>query len=216
MTTLDHLSTQHPRWDIVVRITHWGIALAIVLNGLITEEGSGWHIWVGYGALALLVLRLAWGFLGTTSARFSNFAPSLSRALTHARLLKGREDPPYPSHNPLGALMAFALWFCLAGVTATGVAMAGSPLDTLPGTNHEEPHDAVASQSRTAADRHDDDEHDEEDEGEEWLEEIHETFANLLFLLAGLHVAGVVLESRRTGRDHVTPMLTGRPQQSSE
>jgi len=29
--------TDGPNWDPIVRVTHWGIALAILLNGLITE-----------------------------------------------------------------------------------------------------------------------------------------------------------------------------------
>ena len=35
-------------WDPVVKLTHWSIVTAIIANALITEEGSGAHIWVGY------------------------------------------------------------------------------------------------------------------------------------------------------------------------
>lgn len=38
----------HRRWDPIVRISHWSIALAVLANAVFTEEGSGPHIWVGY------------------------------------------------------------------------------------------------------------------------------------------------------------------------
>ena len=51
------------RWDPIVKLTHWGIVAAIIGNALVTEEGSGWHIWVGYGLAALLGLLGMAGFL---------------------------------------------------------------------------------------------------------------------------------------------------------
>ena len=44
------------RWDPIVRITHWSIALAVLANALVTEEGSGPHIWVGYGLGPIILL----------------------------------------------------------------------------------------------------------------------------------------------------------------
>ncbi len=43
----------------------------------------------------------------------------------------------------------------------------------------------------------DDDEEGEENEGGEWIEEIHEASANLLFLFVGLHVGYVLLFKRK-------------------
>lgn len=36
-------------------------------------------------------------------------------------------------------------------------------------------------------------------EGPEWIEEVHEAAANLLFVLAALHIGGVLFETRRMG-----------------
>ena len=51
---------------------------------------------------------------------------------------------------------------------------------------------------------------DGEGEGDEVIEEVHEVAANLLFILAGLHLLGVAFETRRSGRGILTAMLPGR------
>lgn len=202
-------------WDPLVRLTHWGVAAGIVANGAFTEEGSGLHLWVGYGVGALLALRLLWGVIGPPEARFSAFPPSPRRAAAHVReIVEGRRSH-HRSHNPLGALMVYALWATLAVVIATGVAMAGPPTLSTPPT-------AAASNERTheaaeAAEHEDgDDEHGsgrgggEAHEEDEWMEEVHETAANLLFALAALHLLGVAFETRRSGPQILTAMLGGR------
>lgn len=39
-------------WDPLVRLTHWGIAAAVLLNGLVVEDGSLVHVWLGYARLS--------------------------------------------------------------------------------------------------------------------------------------------------------------------
>jgi cytochrome b len=46
--------------------------------------------------------------------------------------------------------------------------------------------------------------------GVKWVEELHEALANTLFVLAGLHVAGVIFTSLRQRENLVRAMLTGR------
>jgi cytochrome b len=188
-----------------VRLTHWGVAAAIVANGLVTEEGSDVHIWIGYAAGGLLLLRLLWGFIGPAEARFSAFPPSPAAALGHIRDIAAGRRTVHRSHNPLGALMVYALWAALAVVVVTGVAMAGPPsASTLPA--------AQASMVREApiAEGDEDEEGGERGEGGgEMIEEIHEAAANLLFVLAALHLAGVAFETRRSGSQVVRAMVGG-------
>ncbi|GMG84528.1 hypothetical protein LNKW23_37440 [Paralimibaculum aggregatum] len=194
-----------PRWDPLVRLTHWGIAAAVLLNGLVIEEGGAIHVWIGYAALAMLALRLVWGLAGTGPARFSAFPPSLSAARAHlSDMLSGRHRV-HRSHNPLGALMVYALWAMLAVVTATGIAMAGSPLAPRPGDEAGYGRAAVVAGHDEAAEEHGG----AESAAGEALEEVHEVAANLLLLLAAMHVGGVALESRLSGRNLVRPMLKG-------
>jgi cytochrome b len=182
-------------WDPLVRITHWSIAAAVLLNGMLTEGGALVHLWIGYAAFAMLGLRLAWGLIGPEEARFSAFPPSLRAARTHlADLVAGRHRA-YRSHDPLGSLMVYALWGTLLVVVATGVAMQADPFP--------------ASEPRASSAQYwQDDE--EAEEGDEMLEDVHEAGANLLLVLAALHVAGVAIESRRGNRGLVRAMLRGR------
>ena len=50
-------STPRPvRWDPIVKITHWTIAIAVLANAVVTREGSDAHVWVGYALASVLVL----------------------------------------------------------------------------------------------------------------------------------------------------------------
>lgn len=49
------------RWDGVVRLTHWGLAAICIGNLWFNEAGEEWHEWLGYGAIALVALRLFMG-----------------------------------------------------------------------------------------------------------------------------------------------------------
>ena len=57
-------------WDPVVRLSHWLIAAAVIINGLLSEPGGAAHIWIGWIAMAVLFIRLVWGFIGAREARF--------------------------------------------------------------------------------------------------------------------------------------------------
>jgi cytochrome b len=55
------------------------------------------------------------------------------------------------------------------------------------------------------------------DLGGDWLEEVHETAANLMMALVGLHVAAVILSSRLHHENLLRAMITGRkPAQPGE
>ena len=190
-------SASGPVWDPIVRITHWGVAAAVVVNGLIDEGGSTLHIWIGYSALAMLVLRLLWGFIGPVEARFSSFPFSISGAINHLTNVFVGHHKVHRSHNPAGSVMVYALWGMLTLTAATGVI-----LETEPFPQEHRQEIAAHADSHEAG---------EEDEVEEVIEETHEIAANLLLILAALHVAGVAMESRLSGRNLVRGMIRGEP-----
>ena len=191
---------ERPRaWDPIVKLTHWGVVTAVIANAIFTEEGSGWHIWVGYGLACLLGLRLLWGLIGPAEARFSAFPPSPKRALAHIGEIRRGEVVRHRSHNPLGAMMAYAIWATLLVIAGSGIAMSGPP-----------PADPNAvSGERGESGKGEGGEEASEDEGEELFEEMHEIAVNLLYVLIALHLAGVVFETRRSGREIVGSMIPG-------
>lgn len=194
-------------WDPVIRLTHWGIALAVLLNALVTGGGSVLHVTLGWLAMALLLLRLVWGALGPAEARFSAFPPSPRAAVTHLRQLVAGRVREYPSHNPAGALMIYAFWAALAVVIATGLVLTGGATPMQVAADKA----AVASGDWSALVREGD--KDTTDASyRKTAEEVHEVAANLLLILAALHVAGVFVESRAMRRNLLAPMLLGKDQ----
>ncbi|WP_237155149.1 cytochrome b/b6 domain-containing protein [Oryzibacter oryziterrae] len=162
-------------WDPVVRLFHWTVVTACLLNLFILRPGKTYHRYVGYVVIAALVIRIVWGFVGTHYARFSEFFPTPGRLLPYLRdLLKGQE-PRHLGHNPAAAVMMFALMVLLAGTAGTGWM---STLDAF--------------------------------WGEEWLEELHEAFANAIMVLAFVHAAAAIVESWRQRENLVWSMVTGR------
>jgi cytochrome b len=210
--------SQTRRWDPLVQLTHWGVAAGVVANGLFTEDGSELHQWVGYGVAALLILRWIWGLVGSPEARFTAFPPSLRRAGAHVQEIARGAKTKHRSHNPLGALMVYALWATMAVVISTGVAMSGLPGASTPVAQAGSNALLASPLSDEEGEEHEEDEAHESGEAsggagqiagvdEEVMEEVHEIAANLLFVLAGLHLLGVAFETRRSGRWVVSAML---------
>lgn len=110
-------------WDPVVRIFHWGVAIAFLIACLTAEELDGIHRATGYLIAALLAVRVVWGLIGTKYARFIDFVRSPRTALEY--LLQSRDGtaPRYLGHNPAGGLMAIALMGLLGGICYTGYLM---------------------------------------------------------------------------------------------
>lgn len=193
-------------WDPVVRLTHWGIACAVLLNAVVTEGGSLTHVSLGWLGMALLLLRVIWGGLGPSEARFSAFPPNPAAALRHLGALAIGKPPRHRSHNPAGAIMAYALWAAFGTVIVTGLVMTGGSTPMQVARDQA----AVASGDWSALIPQGESSGDEDTSLRHTAEEIHEMAANLMLLLAVLHVAGVAVESRAQRRNLVRPMLFGK------
>lgn len=111
-------------WDLSVRLCHWGLAACVIANLLITEEGSPIHQYVGYTAVAIVAFRTLWGLVGTKHARFSDFFPTPTRLYRHIKSMFQPANTAcrvqHLGHNPLGALMMFALWGMIIGLGVSG------------------------------------------------------------------------------------------------
>ena len=109
-----------PVWDRFVRVFHWSLVTAVALNYFVLEDNKSLHEWVGYFAVALVVARTVWGFIGSSHARFSDFFPTPTRLRRHVRqVISGQADKHW-GHNPVGALMMLALIALVLGLGLTG------------------------------------------------------------------------------------------------
>jgi cytochrome b len=70
----------------------------------------------------LLIFRLAWGFVGSRTARFSSFVKGPATVVSHvAVLLQKKIETPYLGHNPLGGWSIVAMLLVLFIQVATGL-----------------------------------------------------------------------------------------------
>ncbi|MCC7042118.1 MAG: cytochrome b/b6 domain-containing protein [Burkholderiales bacterium] len=110
LRTIDPVAT--PVWDWPVRVVHWAMVICLaglVVTGLRKGDAMAWHMRLGEVLLALVLFRIAWGFVGSGNARFTAFLRGPRAALRYAR---SRLKPPHEihvTHNPVGGWMVVAL-----------------------------------------------------------------------------------------------------------
>jgi len=175
-------------WDPFVRFFHWSLASAFFIAYFTEDDFLAVHSWAGYLIFSLLVIRLAWGFIGTRYARFSNFVYSpanITQFLKDTLRLRAKR---YLGHNPAGGAMVILLIFSLLMTTSSGILLLGA----------EEQAGPVAHWFTQPVGFWGD-----------ALEGLHEFFANFTLLLVVVHVFGVLVESLIHKENLVSAMVTG-------
>ena len=175
-------------WDPLVRFFHWSLVVAFFIAYITEEELLSVHIWAGYLVLALVLIRVVWGFVGTQYARFSDF---ICRPTTIIQFLKDTisfKAKRYIGHNPAGGVMVVLLLVALTVTAGTGVFLLGAEDQSGPAAT-------FFGQNRYF--------------WAEMLEEVHELFANFIVFMIFIHVAGVLVESLIHAENLVSAMLTG-------
>ncbi|MCC6950093.1 MAG: cytochrome b/b6 domain-containing protein [Phycisphaerales bacterium] len=114
-------------WDLPTRLFHWlfaggFIAAAVIALGLGDDSPVfPYHGIIGLALGLMLVLRLAWGLVGTRHARFGSFAFGPRAAAGYfGGVLTGRPRR-YAGHNPGSAYAIFAMLALMLGLAVTGV-----------------------------------------------------------------------------------------------
>jgi len=179
-------------WDPLVRVFHWTLVAAFFTAYFLDdEEMMDVHVLAGYTVLGLVLVRVVWGFIGTEHALFRDFVRSPVTAVCYAfDALRGTARR-YLGHNPAGGAMIVLLLVCLLLLTISGVALYGAD-------QHLGPLAGLFADTG------------EGEELEEMLEEVHEILANFTLVLIGIHVLGVIVESRLHKESLVLSMITGR------
>lgn len=174
-------------WDLPVRLFHWCIVVLIVVSWISVENGYiRVHLWSGLTLLTLLLFRIAWGFVGSTTARFSQFARAPRHAVAYLRAISRGEHPQHAGHNPAGGWMVLLLLAVLLLQALTG-------LFANDGVRFNAPLSALVSSA--LSDR---------------VTRLHSLLFNLILLLAWMHIVAVLYYRFVRGENLVVAMFTGK------
>lgn len=174
-------------WDLPIRLFHWAIVLLLIVCWL--SEREHWmrlHFIAGYALLSLLLFRLAWGFVGSDTARFSRFLGSPARVITELTSFSRREADTELGHNAAGGWMVLLLLALLGAESISGLlarddAISEGPLaHLLPGSGTD---------ASLAA---------------------HATCWDLILAAVALHLVAIVAYWAVKGQNRLRPMLTGK------
>ncbi len=173
-------------WDAPTRLFHWSLVLLVAAAYVTIQLGwIDWHFRCGYAILALLLFRLAWGVIGSDTARFSRFLRNPLAAIEHLLHFTRREPDTEIGHNAAGGWMVLVMLALL-------LFQAGSGLFSNDQTFSEGPLAKLVSGS--------------------WSDRIsgwHVFNFNLVLGLIGLHVLAVLAYAAVKRHDLVRPMVTG-------
>ncbi|HEV7264559.1 MAG TPA: cytochrome b/b6 domain-containing protein [Falsiroseomonas sp.] len=109
-------------WDPWVRLVHWALVVLLPFSWWAAENGLfRLHFLSGYTILTLVVFRIAWGFVGSETARFGSFLRGPAAALRHFAHLRDRAAPPEVGHNAAGGWVVILLLALLLAQTTSGL-----------------------------------------------------------------------------------------------
>ena len=107
-------------WDPLVRFFHWALVAAFVVAYFSHGGYLAVHRVSGYAISALVILRVAWGFVGPPHARFADFVPGPRKLAAYLGLLIRGREPRHIGHNPAGGVMIVVLLVLIAALCVTG------------------------------------------------------------------------------------------------
>lgn len=175
-------------WDVPVRLVHWALVGCLAFSWYSAEQGlMDWHRRSGYAVLALLLFRILWGLVGSSTARFANFLKGPSVIWNYSRTLGARQRSDSVGHNPLGALSVVALLLLLAAQVGTGLFAV----------------DIDGIESGPLSDRV------SFDTGR-WLAGLHELSFTALQIIVALHICAVLFYLFYKRDNLIGPMITGK------
>lgn len=186
MTSIKNTETMKV-WDTPTRLFHWSLlALIIACWWTSTENGDmDWHMRCGYAVLTLVLFRLVWGMLGSTTARFSDFVASPRATLQYFASKQSSEQAQHVGHNPAGGWMVLALLGLVFVIAACGLFANDDMMSEGPLAHYVGEHFSDLATS--------------------W----HESGFHLLLALVTLHVAAIFFYLLVKKENLVLPMLSG-------
>jgi|GEM_PF-492274 len=109
-------------WSLPVRLMHWTLVAAFCTAWVYRESvmDAVYHLYAGYVAAAVLVLRWIYGAMVRDYAGFRSFQPNALAAQGYLLDLLHGKAKRYLGHNPAGALAIYAMLVFGILTTATG------------------------------------------------------------------------------------------------
>ncbi len=97
-------------WDLPVRVFHWLLVTAIVVSYVSVDKAyMEVHKYSGIVILSLVLTRILWGLVGSTTARFGDFLTAPGAVLRYVRAFRaGRPEHPL-GHSPVGGWAVMVL-----------------------------------------------------------------------------------------------------------
>jgi cytochrome b len=174
-------------WDLPVRVFHWSIVGLVALSWVSAENGFlKLHLWSGLALLTLVLFRIAWGVVGSTTARFSDFIYRPGRALAYLAAMRRGEHVAHAGHNPAGGWMVIMLLAVL-------LLQAGTGLFANDGVHFNGP--LAAQISSALSDR---------------LTSVHGILFNAILLLVWMHIVAVLFYRYVRGEHLIAAMVSGK------
>jgi cytochrome b len=119
--TMSQSSETHIKvWDLFVRCFHWAQLILFVIAYFTRNSSALIHQTAGYLILALLVMRIVWGFIGSDHAQFKSFIYHPIRVFDFLKDTVTFKAKRYLGHNPAGGAMVVTLIIMLLGVCISG------------------------------------------------------------------------------------------------
>lgn len=174
-------------WDFPTRVFHWTVVSLVLTSWITADQGfMKLHLWSGSILLVALIFRIAWGVIGSTTARFIDFIAPPRRVWSYLRALVTPDKPLYAGHNPAGGWMVVALVTLLSLQIATG-------LFANDGLKFNAPFATLVDSE--LSDR---------------LTQLHGELFNFILLLVYFHVVAVFFYFWVKGENLIGPMLHGK------
>jgi len=177
-----------PVWDLPIRLFHWLLVILVAVSlttGNIGGNAMQYHEWSGFAILILLVFRITWGFVGSRTARFSDFVKGPAAVWRYAHALVRGHSASYLGHNPLGAWSVLAMLLTLLVQAATGLFANDDIITAGP---------LYLWVSKPVSD---------------WLTGVHRLNRYLVLVLVATHVSAVLFYLLVKHENLIKPMITG-------
>ncbi len=176
-------------WDIWVRAFHWSLAISVtfmLISGATGWLFFDWHRTIGEVVMMLVLFRLLWGIVGSDNARLLVLLNHPRKVLKHLNDLFKRRLHVERGHNAAGSWAVILIMAMIAVQAGTGFFIADED-ELLEGALYGNLSGSVT----------------------DLLYRIHRTNADLLQIVAIVHVVMVLVYMVYGRQNLIMPMVTG-------